>query len=557
LGRIITQGNAAIAQLKLLGPIRVGLLAATAVLTLGLLAFLVLHAAQPQMALLYGDLETRDAAQVVAELERSRVPYRLSRGGTEVFVAEDQVARVRLALARDGIPTGGSLGYELLDRQNGLAATPFQQDINRARALEGELARTLRGLAGVSAARVHLALPRRDAFSRERGEAQASVVLQMRGGARLDSAGVQAVLHLVAAAAPGLRAQNISIVDGRGELLARGGRALGPEADGALAAHDEARRAQEQRLARGVEDLLGRAVGSGRVRAEVSIDFDNSRLRTVEERFDPENQVPRSQQSTTESNRSGEPRNVSVSNQLPGAPPADAGGARTEDSRQEETTNFEIGRTTRTIVRDQPTVRRLSVAVLVDGVAEPSALGAPSAWRERTPEELARLAALVRSAIGFDEARGDRVEVVSLRFGGYTTEEPTDTETGWLGTLLSIPQAVRLIEFALLAVVALAVLLLVVRPLTQRLLVIMPAPPGGEVGSIQRSSVVALNAPAAGSAPPSKSVEREGGDLVTLNLVEGMIRGSTLRQVSELADQNSDQTLAVVRRWLAEAGTDQ
>lgn len=554
MGRVQSQFSTLIAQLKMLGALRLAILAGTGVVTLGLIAFLVLRAAEPPMALLYGDLETRDAAQVVAELERSRIPYRLARGGTEILVAEDQVARVRLSLAREGLPAGGSLGYELLDRQNGLTATPFQQDLNRTRALEGELARTLRGLNGVSAARVHLVLPRRDAFSRDRGEAQASVVLQMRGGRRLDNEAVQAVLHLVAAAVPGLRPQNISIVDGRGELLARGGRALGPDADGAaLGAHDEVRRSQEMRLARSLEDLLGRALGPGRVRAEASIEFDHSRQRTVEERFDPDNQVPRSQQSTTETNRSGEPRNVTVANQLPGAPPADGGAARSEENRQEETTNFEIGRTTRTIVREQPTVRRISVAVLVDGVVEAPAPGAPPAWRERSPEELARITALVRSAIGFDEARGDRVEVVSLRFGGAATDEPAEAAAGMLAALFENPQVYRLIELGLLGMLALALLLLVVRPLTRRLLVIPEAPPAG-LGSLARAgaAAVALSAPATMAVAAPTKAENDGGDLVKLNLVDGMIRASTLRQVGELADRNAQETVGVVRRWLAE-----
>jgi flagellar M-ring protein FliF len=558
-----SQFSAVVSQFRALGGLRLLVLAAAGLATLALVGFLAMRVTEPPMALLYGDLETRDAAQVVAELERTRIPYRLSRGGTEIHVPDDQVARVRLSLAREGLPAGGSIGYELFDRQNGLTTTPFQQDVNRVRALEGELARTLRGLAGVTAARVHVVLPRRDAFARDRGEAQASVVLQMRGGRRLDPPGVQAIVHLVAAAVPGLRPQNISIVDGRGELLARGGRALGPEAaDGAAAigVHEDARRAQELRLARGLEDLLERALGPGRVRAEASIEFDHSRLRTVEERFDPDNQVPRSQQSTTETNRSGEPRNVSVANQLPGAPPGDAGGGpRSEDARQEETTNFEIGRTTRTIVREQPAIRRISVAVLVDGVVEPAATpGGSPTWRERTPDELARIAALVRSATGFDEARGDRVEVVSLRFSSALPEAGDGASDGWLSVLLANPLLYRLLEFALLAVLALAALLVVLRPLTRRLLVMLEAQPRLAPPPMARAGVSALSGPVAVPvAATAGSGEREVEDLVKLNMVEGMIRASTLRKVGELADRNADETLAVVRRWLAEGAEPQ
>ncbi|QYU67273.1 flagellar M-ring protein FliF [Leptolyngbya sp. 15MV] len=439
-----------IAQLRGFGPLRLAAMAGVAFAVLGLPAWFVLRAAEPPMALLYGDLDQRDAAQVVAALERQRIPHRIAGGGAQVLVAEADVPRVRLLLARDGLPAGGSVGYEIFDRGESLTTTPFQQDVNRLRALEGELSRTIRGLSGVRSARVHLVLPRREPFSRERGEAQASVVLAMQGAQRLDREGVQAVLHLVATAVPGLRPQNISIVDSRGELLARGGQALSGPAAAQNA--EEMRRTQELRLARAVEDLLERILGPGRVRAEASVDLDFERVQTVEERFDPENQVPRSTQSTAETNRTTEGGNVSVGNNLPGADAAQ-GAPRSEQSRQEETTNFEIGRVTRNITREHPALRRISLAVLVDGVWEPVAGGAPR-FRDRTPEEMERIAALARSAVGFDERRGDRVEVVSLRFA-----EPPPADAAPDGFVIlgqHVPPALmgRIVESAILAIVA-------------------------------------------------------------------------------------------------------
>uniref|UniRef100_UPI0022EB50C8 flagellar basal-body MS-ring/collar protein FliF n=1 Tax=Falsiroseomonas oryzae TaxID=2766473 RepID=UPI0022EB50C8 len=462
-----------IAQLRGFGPLRLAAMAGVGLAVLGLLAFLALRAAEPPMALLYGDLDQRDAAQVVAALERQRIPHRIAAGGTQVLVPEADVPRVRLLLARDGLPAGGSVGYEIFDRGESLTTTPFQQDVNRLRALEGELSRTIRGLNGVRQARVHLVLPRREPFSRERGEAQASVVLTMNGAQRLDREGVQAVLHLVSTAVPGLRPQNVSIVDSRGELLARGGQALSGPA--AAQSADELRRSQELRLARAVEDLLERILGPGRVRAEAAVELDFDRVQTVEERFDPENQVPRSTQSTTETSRSSEPGNVSVANQLPGGG-AEAGGNRTEQSRQEETTNFEIGRLTRNTTREQPALRRVSVAVLVDGVWEPVA-GGPPRWRERNADELARITALARSAVGFDERRGDRVEVVSLRFA-----EPPPADAAPDGFVIlgqTVPPALmgRIVESAILALVALAAILLIGRPIVGRLGVALAPPP--------------------------------------------------------------------------------
>ncbi len=557
-----------IEQLRALGTLRLAAMAGVGLAVLGLVAWLALRAAEPPMALLYGDLDPRDAGQVVQALDRARIPYRLAAGGAQVMVPEADVPRVRLMLARDGLPAGGSIGYEIFDRGESLTTTPFQQDINRVRALEGELSRTIRGLSGVRTARVHLVLPRREPFSRERGEAQASVVIAMQGAQRLDREGVQAVLHLVAAAVPGLRPQNVSIVDSRGELMARGGQALtGPAA---AQTGEELRRAAEQRLARGVEDLLERTLGPGRVRAEASVEMDFDRVQTTEERFDPENQVPRSTQSTSESSRSGEAGNVSVANQLPGAE-AQAGGSQTQSSRSDETTNFEIGRTTRNTLREQPAVRRLSVAVLVDGVWEPQANGPPQ-FRERSAEELQRIASLVRSAVGFNEQRGDRVDVVNLRFAEPPPLDAASDGFTILGQTIPPALLARLTETAILALVALAAILLVGRPMANRLTVaLMPQPAlagggagagAGEAGTAigPDGTPIALPAGAAGVAPdgtpllPGQAAnpgEPNAEGMVDVARIEGQMRASALAALAQLIDQNTDASVQVIRRWLA------
>lgn len=535
-----------------LGRLRLFALAGVAVVLLGGIGFLALRANTPAMALLYGDLDTRDAGAVVQSLERARIPFRIAAGGTQIMVPADDVARLRLSLAREGLPAGGSVGYELFDRSESLTTTPFQQDMNRLRALEGELQRTIRSLAGVRNARVHLVLPRREAFSRERGEAQASVVLSMLGSQRLDREGVQSVLHLVATAVPGLQPRAISIIDSRGELLARGGQALGGAAGAAT--QEEMRRAQEMRMARGVEEMLERTLGAGRVRAEVSIDMDFERVELREERFDPENQVARSTQSTNETTRGSEPGNVSVANNLPGAEATPAG-AGNQESRQEETTNFEIGRSTRSTLREHPVLRRLSVAVLVDGVAEVLE-GGPPRLRERTPEELTRLVTLVRGAVGFNEARGDRVEVVSMRFAEAELAAPVP---GMFG--LDLPQAMiaRLIDTGVLALVGLLAILLVGRPVAKRLAIsLMPQPAlAGGASPITdargqpvldqqgKPMMVAMTAEGgAALAPPSPE------PMLTISQIEGGMRASSVHQLIELVNKQPEEALTVVRRWL-------
>lgn len=545
--------GALIAQLRGFGPLRLAALAGAALAVLGLLAWFVLRAGQPPLALLYADLDPRDAAQVVAALERARVPHRIEGGGSRILAPEGEIPRLRLSLAREGLPRGGSVGYEIFDRGESLTTTPFQQDVNRLRALEGELARSIASLAGVRAARVHLVLPRREAFSRERGEAQASVVVTMQGAQRLDREGVQAVLHLVATAVPGLRPQNVSIVDSRGALLARGGQALaGP----AIAqSQEEIRRGHELRIARAVEEMLERILGPGRVRAEATVEMDFDRVQTTEERFDPENQVPRSQQSVQESSRGAEGGPTTVQNNIPGADPAN-GASLSQESRQEETTNYEIGRTTRSTVREHPVIRRQSVAVLVDGVWEPAAGGGAPAFRERTAEELQRITALVRGAIGFDERRGDTVEVVSLRFA-----EPPSAEAparGMFDLSFSSTTLARLVESALFALVALVAILLVGRPAVGRLVTAATRPQVALAGAGGAAAI-------AGGAPGAQAMSGEAGKaalppaaegeaMVSIAMVEGQMRASSISRMQELVERHPEEALSVVRRWMSPEG---
>ena len=536
--------GALIAQLRGFGPSRLALLGGAALAVLALLAWFVLRAGQPPMALLYADLDPRDAGQVVAALERARVPHRIEGGGSRILAPENEVPRLRLTLAREGLPRGGSVGYEIFDRGESLTTTPFQQDVNRLRALEGELARSIASLSGVRAARVHLVLPRREAFSRDRGEAQASVVLTMQGAQRLDREGVQAVLHLVATAVPGLRPQNVSIVDSRGALLARGGQALaGP----AMAqSQEEVRRGQELRIARAVEEMLERILGPGRVRAEATVEMDFDRIQTTEERFDPDNQVARSQQSVQESSRGAEGGPTTVQNNIPGGD-AGNGTSASQESRQEETTNFEIGRTTRSTVREHPVVRRQSVAVLVDGVWEAPAGGGAASFRERTAEELQRITALVRGAIGFDERRGDAVEVVSLRFA---EPPPGDAAaSGMFDLSFSSTTLARLMESALYALVALLAILLVGRPAVGRLVTAVNRPAGAIAGAAGGAAAIAGEA-----APAALPGTAENDAMVSLAMVEGQMRASSITRLQDLVDRHPEEALSVVRRWMAPEG---
>lgn len=526
--------TALLQSFRSLGVKKLGAMAAVALVSLGLLGFLMFRGGESPMALLYADLDLREAGQVVDQLDRARIPRQVEAGGTRILVPADQVARARLLLAKEGLPSGGSIGYEIFDRSDNLTASGFQQGINQTRALEGELSRTIRMLQGIKAVRVHLVLPKREPFARDRQEAQASIVLTMAGAARLDREGTQAVLNVVAAAVPGLRPQNIAVVDSRGNLLARAGQPT--EAAGAAQASDELKRAAEQRLSHAVEEMLERTLGSGRVRAEAAIDLDFDQVRETQERYDPDGQVVRSQQSTTGNTRTTEaPASVSVQNNLPNA---DAGGANStgsQEQKQEETTNYEISKTVRTLVREQPQLRRISLAVMVDGAALRGPDGALT-YVERTPDELARIATLVRGAIGFNEQRGDRVDVVNMRFVTEADAPEAAVPGGWMR--LEKSDILRLAETGLLAVGALLVLLFVLRPMVLRLTMApQPALAAALAGSGSPDGTTALDAPAQ-------------DEMMQIANVEGTMRVASIRRVSDLVDSHPEESLAMLRNWI-------
>jgi flagellar M-ring protein FliF len=548
--------NALLDGLKALGVARLAAMAAVTLGMLGLFALLALRSGSEPMALLYGDLDLRDAGQVTEQLARQHIEYRVASGGTQILVPADQVAQARVGLAKEGLPSGGSVGYEIFDRSDGLAATEFQQQINQTRALEGELARTIRAINGVRAVRVHLVLPRREPFARERQEAQASVLLTMAGVGRLDREGVQAILNLVAAAVPGLRPNNIAVVDSRGDLLARAGEPVGQTAQALTT--EEVRRATELRLSRAVEEMLEKSLGPGRVRAEAAVRMSFDRVNQTEERYDPDGQVTRSSQSVNSTSKTTEANNtVTAQNNLPNA---DAGTnpTGTQEGRQEETTNFEISKTVRTLIRDQPQIDRVSLAVMVDGSVAAGPDGKP-VWQPRSAEELARITTLVKTAIGFDAKRGDEVEVVSMRF---IAEEPPPTEVpaGLLGVGLDPASVLRLAETGLIGLIGLLALLLVLRPMVLRLTTLTPdriAAGTGELGlTLPRSSAggASVSAEAALSLADTGAAANLLADesMVSIAQIEGQLRASSIRRISDLADKHPDETLSILRGWLAQ-----
>ncbi len=550
--------------LKALGPARLATMAAVALGMLAMLAMLALHGGgSPHMALLYGDLDLREAGQIADALDKAHIQHELGGQDDRIMVPADQVAAARLLLAKTGLPSGGSVGYEIFDRGDSLTATQFEQTINQTRALEGELARSIRLISGVRGARVHLVLPHREPFASEQQAAQASVLLSMTGSSRLDPEGVQAVLNLVGAAVPGLKAQNIGVIDSRGNVLARAGQPTG--ALGAARNVDELRQATELRLAHAVEEMLEPTVGLEHVRAEAAVTMDIDQVHETQESYNPDQQVLRSQQTTSDKSRNTEAEpNTSVQNNLPNAN-ASQNQSGSQEDKQDEVNNYEIGKTVRTVVQDQPRIARISLAVMVDGTVVPGPDGKPS-WKPRDQAQLDQIATLVKSAIGFDGKRGDTVSVVSMPFTAPAEDLAPAAGPGLLGLHFTRDDVMRLGQTGLLGLFVLLALLFVVRPMVMRLTgaggAEGVAAAGAAPGLASEARYPGLNAPKAGAGPATGTSlallpgPGDGADagadesMISIANIDGRLRASSVRQIVDLVSKHPEESLSILRGWL-------
>jgi flagellar M-ring protein FliF len=537
-----------------LGLARVAAMGVVAALMLGFFGFLIMRASSPQMAPLYTGLTFEDSAAIVSELQSQNVPYELRGDGEAILVARDQITTIRMQLAQEGLPSRGQVGYEIFDEQSALGATSFVQNINNVRALEGELARTITSLARIKSARVHLVLPERELFRRERKDPTASIVLSVRG--ELSAGEIRAIQHLVASAIEGLTPNRVSIVDDSGTLLASGG---GGSDESVMAGEIEERTlGVENRLRSRIEDLLANIVGAGRARVQVSAELDLSRSTRTSETFDPDGQVVRSTQSREGENAATSPNGtgqVSVANELPGASDqAAAGGAASETgTTSEEITNFEISKTTQTEMTEAGSVKRLSVAVVVDGVYADDGAG-NSVYAPRSAEELAQITALVRSAIGFDETRGDQVQVANLQFAERPDAAPEGTADAGLFNFTR-DDLMSGAEMVVTLLIALALVFFVMRPLLRKVLTPeqpLALPVSAEVGgpglaaqSMERlpPELQQSTEPQAPRTPAWMSNAKQLGEA----------QAQTLKTVGELVDENPKQAATIVRDWLGQA----
>ncbi len=501
-------------------------------------------------ALLYSNLDLKEAGSITQALDQAGVKYEVKGDGSTILVPRDQVASTRLMLSGKGLPTAGSVGYEIFDNSNALGQTDFVQQLNRQRALEGELARTIRSLEGVTAARVHLVLPKRQLFEDE-GAEQPSASVNIGVGGREPSADqVRAIQNLVAGAVPNLKPDRVTVVDQHAKTLSGGETGMAAEAD--------SRKSEvEQRIAKQVKQLVEGVVGAGKARVNVSADVELARVTVQQETYDPDGQVVRSESTTNENSRENEPDangQVSAANNIPGGAGAETGLNSSASGREESTTNYEISKTTRTEIQEPGQIRRLSVAVAVDGATPVGADGKPGPYAPRSAEEMQQIEQLVRSAVGFNQERGDQITVVNVRFpttqdqGGVTAANP----------LMGFDKndIMRAAEIAALAIVGLLMLFFIARPLVKGAMGGAGAPmlagPATQITTTVDGQPMQLTIdPATGQL----ALPGPGADLdqkIDIARIEGQVKASSVKRVSEFVEKHPEESVSILRSWLHE-----
>ncbi|MFT4074329.1 MAG: flagellar basal-body MS-ring/collar protein FliF [Asticcacaulis sp.] len=525
------------------------------------LAAIILHvSAQPQ-ALLYSNLDLKEAGEITQNLDQAGIKYTAKGDGSTIMVDRDKVATARMMLAGKGLPTAASVGYEIFDNAPTLGQTEFVQNLDNQRALEGELSRTINTLKGVSSTRVHLVMPKRELFSDSPEQAKATVVLGL-SGSNPNAEQVDSIRNLVASAVPNLKPADVTIVDDRNHLLAAGG---DDSANGLGAAHrDEV----EDKLRKRITDIVEGVVGPGAARVTVTADLDQTAVTQEKVDYNPDGQVVRSTATTESKDSTSDPNSngaVTASANIPGGAQQPGTSTATQQSGQTtETTNYEISTTKTTSVTAPGEIKKLAVAVVVDGTLTPSKDGkAPPAYAARSPEDMQKIEDLVRAAVGIDANRGDVIKVTNIRFSHGDID--TNGGTGGKASMFDFDKndIMRAAEVAVLFIVALLTLFLVARPLLKYITssptnILVTGPGGVALAGAGAGITPGLGGPSDsglaqlsnGAGALSPSVTDSAG--IDIARIEGQVRASSVKKVSEFVDRHPEESVSILRSWLHE-----
>lgn len=568
-------------NLLALGRQRLLILAGTAVGVI-LAMLLGLNAvATPDYAPIYSNLSVTSANSIEATLANAGFKVSVSEDGSSVSVPRPDAARARMVLAESGVAIDGDPGWELFDEKSGLAMNSFLQKINRMRAMEGELARSIQTIDGISTARVHLVLPDREPFSREAPAPRASIIVRPEPGRAVTRKQAVAVRTLVASAVAELDLARVTVLSASGETIL----AEGTDGNG-QATIQSAKAGIEDRLGQEIQNILTARVGAGNARVRVNVDLVTQREVIVEQTFDPDQQVVRSTENKSESQSGTEDGgNVGIENNIPAALGGDGAGATSNRSESDELVQYEIGNTRREIIREAGDVRRMTVAVLINGIYNVD--GSDVTYAERSPEELDRLTELVKSAVGFQDNRGDSVSVDSMRFMDYSMDLGDPVEMSLMDNLSE--NIVTIIRSVMALLIVGLIMVMGVRPILRRLnppeqLELDPETTGGAPAlaagdsadpdalpaagqnnlqalpngeTTTANAALAANAARAGSNGVDAEAllsndydDDEDQEYVEKQGIRGNLRKKKIDNIQRLADEKPEEVLRVLRSWL-------
>jgi flagellar M-ring protein FliF len=442
------------------------LFVAALVITAGILLITWLQKADQQ--LLFANLSQEDAAAIVQKLNEQKIPYTMDGGG--IMVPADKVYEVRLQLASQGLPQGGGVGFELFDKTS-FTMTDFVQKLNYRRALQGELARTIRSLAEVEDCRIHLAVPEKTLFMQKDEKPKASVLLKLRTGRRLTSPQIQGIVHLVASSVEGLDPNDVSVVDNTGEMLT----SVVDENFAVSSSQLEYQRNYEHEVETKVKSMLEPVVGKDKVKVRVATSFDFTKMEKTEERYDPDSQVARSEQRNIEKSTGATSGGVpGVATNLPGKQPPVAAqpGTPSVSDKKNETINYEISKTISHIISPTGEIKKLSAVVLVDGTYATAQGSTEKKYIPRTEDEVRQFEDMVKKAIGFSASRGDEVKVVNMPFDVTPLEDVAEAAAA--PPAPAMPMVMMAAKYAIPLIGIVLLFLFVIKPLINS--VTAPAP---------------------------------------------------------------------------------
>lgn len=511
------------------------------------LVFGVGTAISPTFVPLYNGLSAATANQLVNTLEQAGFKVKLSEAGSTINVAQNQIPRARMALADKGLPSEGTPGWELFDQTSGLGMNSFMQKINRLRALEGELARSIQSLNTVDAARVHLVLPEREAFSRNKPAPSASVIVRSRTNASVSRRQALSIRALVAAAVPEMAQDKVVVISSNGEMI------LGDSTPGAKDITLETVKVGiEDRLANNISDILTARVGAGNARVQVAVSLNHERRVTTAQNFDPDQQVVRSTESSEETSSDGAPPGggtVDVANNLPDALAGSTGdgASSSETATTREVVNYEIGSSNTETIREAGEIERISVAVLINGARTVSENGDVT-YEDRSQDELDRLRRLIESASGIDLERGDSISIDSLQFVDHGADliEPVGIS---FGQMLSENLASILRGIFALGLIA-AVLMLGVRP-TLRLMLEAPKPAEPDLLDAGGAAQLA-DSRHPGATPMIAEPADNSAMLPPLISGNGSLERQRINAFTNIVEQEPEESMKIINHWLAE-----